>query len=101
MKINNMASLKDVLKNVEVEGVKLTAKQKDEFLQKFHEELVKVVETGEKVRTDLGTFLKKEKKGRHIAARTMVHPVTKKPIEIKEQDTPDKTVLALKSKIEY
>lgn len=94
-------TVKDLLKNVEIDGVKLTAKQKDEFVKKFHEELTKAVEKGEKIRTEVGTFFNKEVKGRHIAARTMEHPVTKKPIEIKEQDTPDKKVLALKSKVEF
>jgi len=92
----------DVLKKV-VEKVALVKSQKEAgvVFDAVLEAIKEAVAEGEDVRTVLGTFKKVEKKGRHIAARTMTHPTTGKPIEIKEQDTPDKTVLTLKSKVEF
>lgn len=100
---NNNMSKKSVLKGIveKAEGVIKSQKDADVALKAVIGAIVEAVANGEDVRTEAGTFKKKLKKGRHINARTMIHPVTKKEIVIEEQDTEDKTVLVLKSKVVF
>lgn len=89
----------DLLREINVEGLKLTADQKAEFIASYEEAIKKAVNDGETVRTGLGIYKKKHKKSRRISAKTIT--VKGRTIVINEGMSREKDILSFKTKVEF